>query len=67
MARIITEVLNKKGKNSVQNGLNRFLWGLPLNTYAPRGRGEVKSPTHFHCVLHTKEKEKNGGGGGVSR
>ena len=27
---------------------------LPLITYAPRGRGGVKSPIHFHCVLHAK-------------
>ena len=26
---------------------------LPFSTYAPRGRG-VKSPIHFHCVLHAK-------------
>ena len=29
--------------------------GLPLITYAARGRGRgVKSPIHFHCVLHAK-------------
>ena len=34
--------------------------GLPLITYAPRGSGgEVKSPMHFHCLLHAKK------GGGV--
>ena len=33
--------------------------GLPLITYAPRERGGVKSPIHFHCVLHAKR----GGGG----
>ena len=33
--------------------------GLPLITYAPRGRGGVKSPIHFHCVLYAKR----GGGG----
>ena len=33
--------------------------GLPLITYAPRGRGGVKAPIHFHCVLHAKR----GGGG----
>ena len=32
------------------------LRGLPLITYAPRGRGggEVKPPIHFYCVLHAK-------------
>ena len=35
--------------------------GLPLITYAPRGGGGgVKSPIHFHCVLHAKR-----GGGGL--
>ena len=38
------------------------LRGLPLITYAPRGRGGgVKPPIHFYCVLHAKV----GGGGGV--
>ena len=36
--------------------------GRPLITYAPRGRG-VKSPIHFHCVLHAKR----GGGEGVQK
>ena len=31
--------------------------GLPLNTYAPRGRGGgVKTPIHFHCTLHAKSR-----------
>ena len=33
--------------------------GLPSITYAPRGRGGVKSPIHFYCVFHAKR----GGGG----
>ena len=33
--------------------------GLPLITYAPRGRGGVKPPIQFYCVLHAKR----GGGG----
>ena len=28
--------------------------GLPLITYAPRGRGGVKPPIHFYCLLHAK-------------
>ena len=36
--------------------------GLPLITYAPRGRGGVMSLIHFHCLLHAK---KRGGGGGL--
>ena len=36
-----------------------WLRGLPLITYAPRGRGGVKPPIHFYCVLHAKR----GGGG----
>ena len=31
--------------------------GLPLITYAPRGRGGVKSRIHFHCVLHAERGE----------
>ena len=38
-------------------------WGLPLITYAPRGKGGVKPSIHFYCVLHAKR----GGGGGGSR
>ena len=34
--------------------------GFPFSTYTPRGRGGIKSPIHFHCVLHAKQ-----GGGGV--
>ena len=39
-------------------------WSLPFSTYAPRGArgGRVKSPIHFHCVLHANKKR---GGGGV--
>ena len=33
--------------------------GLPFSMYASRGSGGVKSPLHFHCVLHAKM----GGGG----
>ena len=34
-----------------------------MSMYTPRGRGggQVKSPIHFHCVLHAKK----GGGEGV--
>ena len=29
--------------------------GFPFSMYAPRGTGEgVKSPIHFHCILHAK-------------
>ena len=28
--------------------------GLPFSTYAPSGVGRVKTPIHFHCVLHAK-------------
>ena len=35
------------------------IWGLPLSTYATREEGGVKSPIHFHCVLHA---EMGGGG-----
>ena len=41
-----------------------LLWGLPLITYAHRGRGGgggVKPPIHFYCVLHAKR-----GGGGAN-
>ena len=33
-----------------------MIWGLPLITYAPRGPGKegVKSPIHFHCIIHRK-------------
>ena len=36
-----------------------MIWarGLPLITYAPRGRGGVKPPIHFYCVLHAKRGE----------
>ena len=30
---------------------NEYLGGLPLITYAYKGRGGVKSPLHFHYVL----------------
>ena len=28
--------------------------GLPLSTYALKGRGGDKFPIRFHCVLHAK-------------
>ena len=36
-----------------------MLCGLPLITYAPRGRegGGVKPALHFYCVLHAKRGE----------
>ena len=38
------------------------LRGLPFSTYPPRGRGRgwVKSPIHFHCVLHAKKRGAEG-------
>ena len=36
----------------------RNIWGHPLIKYAPKGRGGVKSPIHFHCVLHAKKGGK---------
>ena len=33
------------------------LWGLPFSTYAPIGEeAGVKSPIHFHCILHAKRE-----------
>ena len=38
------------------------IMGIPLITYAPRGRGvKVSYNIYFHCVLHAKK----GGGEGV--
>ena len=36
-----------------------YIRGLPLITYAPRGRegGGVKPPIHFYCVLYAKRGE----------
>ena len=28
--------------------------GLPFSTYAPKGKGGIKPPIHFPCVLHVK-------------
>ena len=43
---------------AIHRGRSNFIvWGLPLITYAPRGRGWVKPPIHFYCVLHAKRGE----------
>ena len=45
---------------STKGRFTQLIRGLPLITYAPRGRGGgVKPPIHFYCVLHAKR----GGGG----
>ena len=33
------------------------VWGLPLFTYAPRGRGGGQVSNTFHCVFHAKREE----------
>ena len=43
---------------SVTGKTTHFLYrGIPLITYAPRGREGVKPPIHFYCVLHAKRGE----------
>ena len=54
--------MNNHGMSYLKIDSNVPVRGLPLSTYATRGGGGggVKSPIHFHCVLHAKR----GGGGG---